>query len=457
MMEDVEGVEFLINEETVTRFCDFDNVNEDTEQKSNHKRCAVQKFVSWRVFKTLVFISCLICLIFQSIEFLKIYYKYPTNIVLESIVEKDFKLPAVTLCFMNTVSTKTFCQYSSSARFCEKPNNLKEFCMKHPMHCIGNISNLKIPMTGYYTNYSKNPEELSQNYLIFEEFDAKQLYVKDSYIKTSTTRTFVNSSPRALKCYSENLHLYQSGVRPTTMEIDFNYTEGSYIMGFQLNLFEIRFFYASSRPQVFIGIHSPFVPNNPLEDGLAIYPGKSYELQVELEKEEHSLPPPYQTSCSDNGPSEDVKPFTNPNSYQMCLEMCKGEFSTKVYGCNLAFTMVSSLKDLCLYQKYSGEIPSRYFKPLSELKKKRHRCMQNCKQECLKLQYKYTVAESDLISESSGEVFSYVGGLAGFWLGVSVFSFTDIIEKLYRKAMNWMVNFRLENVQNALFLEAHHD
>ncbi|CAL1289829.1 unnamed protein product [Larinioides sclopetarius] len=185
------------------------------------------------------------------------------------------------------------------------------------------------------------------------------------------------------------------------MEIDFNYTEGSYIMGFQLNLFEIRFFYASSRPQVFIGIHSPFVPNNPLEDGLAIYPGKSYELQVELEKEEHSLPPPYQTSCSDNGPSEDVKPFTNPNSYQADPD----DFAKILIF--VKNTEVSMLRHVPLY--------------------------------------------------GSGEVFSYVGGLAGFWLGVSVFSFTDIIEKLYRKAMNWMVNFRLENVQNALFLEAHHD
>ncbi|CAL1289852.1 unnamed protein product [Larinioides sclopetarius] len=252
-------------------------------------------------------------------------------------------------------------------------------------------------------------------------------------------------------------------------------------------MYKIRLFYALVKPQVFIGIHSPFVPNNPTFDGTAIYPGKAHEFQVELDREEHRLPPPYQTNCKDNGPSEDAKPLTNPNSYQMCLEMCKSEFSTKVYDCNLALTMVSAISDLC-FQSRNGMKPIRHSKPISELKKRRQSCMQDCRPECLKLQYKYKMASKDLDIDGksqedpnnfaqiniyvkntevtvlrhvplygSGETFSYIGGLVGFWLGVSVFTFTDTIEKLYRKAVYWKMSLKVDGVQSAPSLEIHHD
>ncbi|CAL1289854.1 unnamed protein product [Larinioides sclopetarius] len=79
----------------------------------------------------------------------------------------------------------------------------------------------------------------------------------------------------------------------------------------------------------------------------------------------------------------------------MCLEMCKSEFSTKVYDCNLALTMVSAISDLC-FQSRNGMKPIRHSKPISELKKRRQSCMQDCRPECLKLQYKYKMASKDL-------------------------------------------------------------
>ncbi|CAL1289853.1 unnamed protein product [Larinioides sclopetarius] len=171
----------------------------------------------------------------------------------------------------------------------------------------------------------------------------------------------------------------------------------------------------------------------------------------------------------------------------MCLEMCKSEFSTKVYDCNLALTMVSAISDLC-FQSRNGMKPIRHSKPISELKKRRQSCMQDCRPECLKLQYKYKMASKDLDIDGksqedpnnfaqiniyvkntevtvlrhvplygSGETFSYIGGLVGFWLGVSVFTFTDTIEKLYRKAVYWKMSLKVDGVQSAPSLEIHHD
>ncbi|GBN94059.1 hypothetical protein AVEN_21563-1 [Araneus ventricosus] len=75
--------------------------------------------------------------------------------------------------------------------------------------------------------------------------------------------------------------------------------------------------------EVFFGIHSPFVPMNPVTEGHEIRLGYYYHFQVQLEKEKHLLPSPYQTNCRDNEPSDDGEKFTNPNSYQVCLEMCR--------------------------------------------------------------------------------------------------------------------------------------
>ncbi|GBM42517.1 hypothetical protein AVEN_80028-1 [Araneus ventricosus] len=75
---------------------------EESAQKLTTNSCVIEKTVVWRTFKTFVFLICLICLIIQSVEFFNIYYTYPTNIVQESTVNNDFKMPATTLCFRNT-------------------------------------------------------------------------------------------------------------------------------------------------------------------------------------------------------------------------------------------------------------------------------------------------------------------------------------------------------------------
>ncbi|CAL1301128.1 unnamed protein product, partial [Larinioides sclopetarius] len=63
----------------------------------------------WKAFKNIVFFICLSFLIIQSVEFCNIYYKYPTTIQTEITLAKEFKLPAVTLCFKITTSFKEFC------------------------------------------------------------------------------------------------------------------------------------------------------------------------------------------------------------------------------------------------------------------------------------------------------------------------------------------------------------
>ncbi|GBM27776.1 hypothetical protein AVEN_25386-1 [Araneus ventricosus] len=278
------------------------------------------------------------------------------------------------------------------------------------------------------------------------------------------TRTFIEYENFIYKCYSRNLHLYQSGSKLETREINFN---GVLLFEFiKLNPHRIELFDPPGNPQVFLGIHSPFIPINPVFKGHAIRSHYYYEVEVKLEREEHMLPPPYQTNCQDNGNSKDAKNFTNPNSYEVCLEMCESEFYKALYNCDLSTTMHLSPNDFCL----QGLGRPKSFEHERELMERRDSCSQNCRPRCLKLHYNYNIKENkyqfqrkDGVGEShidikirnseitsirhvplygSGAMFSHIGGLLGYWLGISVFTLLDIIEKCFRKAIIWRNRFK---------------
>ncbi|GBM42497.1 hypothetical protein AVEN_80015-1 [Araneus ventricosus] len=74
-------------------------------------------------------------------------------------------------------------------------------------------------MMGYYTNYSKEVKEMSQRYLLNGSLDDPGLFWRNRYGKAQEVKTFVQDFEGILKCYSKNLHLYQSGFKPETEEI----------------------------------------------------------------------------------------------------------------------------------------------------------------------------------------------------------------------------------------------
>ncbi|GBM77137.1 hypothetical protein AVEN_209084-1, partial [Araneus ventricosus] len=57
----------------------------------------------------------------------------------------------------------------------------------------------------------------------------------------------------------------------------------------------------------------------------------------------------------------------------------------------------------------------------------------------------------------SGEIFSHVGGLLGCWLGISVFTVTDIMEKGFWKVVRWRKIFKEREEKRAPTSEIHQD
>ncbi|GBN95407.1 hypothetical protein AVEN_98312-2 [Araneus ventricosus] len=77
----------------------------------------------------------------------------------------------------------------------------------------------------------------------------------------------------------------------------------------------------------------------------------------------------------------------------MCLELCRSKYSKATYGCDRGMTMIRSVSDLCIPRNF--EIPHISDMQRRELRNKRLICTQNCKQGCLKLQYKYRIKETE--------------------------------------------------------------
>ncbi|GBM89480.1 hypothetical protein AVEN_32535-1 [Araneus ventricosus] len=167
-------------EETVTESREDSIAKEKSALEKTSRRRAVKKTVVWKTFKSIVFLICLIFLIIQSVEFFNVYYKYPTTIVTEVTVAKEFKLPAITFCFRNT--------------------------------------------------YAYKARTIIENYM--------------------------DNIPY-LKCYSDNLHLYQRSWEPKTLELDFDNKDRDWIFQTSMDQMNIVPFYPPDDPQIFFAIHSP--------------------------------------------------------------------------------------------------------------------------------------------------------------------------------------------------------
>ncbi|CAL1275419.1 unnamed protein product [Larinioides sclopetarius] len=431
MLQDTGNIELMTFKEQYTESRNFSIANDEERLQVQEKvyfRYIPTKAILWKIFKFIVFLICIIFVVIQSVEFYEIYSEYPTNMVQKSTILKKVKLPAVTLCFKNTVSTEKFC--NDNPEFCGRPNNLEGFCRIYPNHCQGNTSNLMIPKGGY----TRIIYETTVKYLINDTFNDDHLYYRRGQF--SLTRTFVKAGGFFYKCYSRNLHLYQSGSKPDTEEIDFN--GFALIENFVLKLSRIELFDMTGNPQVFLGIHSPFIPINPVLEGHPIRTGHLYIAEVKL----------------------------------MCLEMCESEFSKANYNCDDRSTMISPVNDLCFELKVIQLSPERE----SQLWEKRNSCLQNCRPGCLKLDYKYKIEEREydpyqmraffgltkvqinmrnkkvtlrlhFPQYGSGEMFSHIGGLLGYWLGISVLTFLVIIEKCFVKVTDWMRRFKEDTRQ----------
>ncbi|GIY74839.1 uncharacterized protein CDAR_227831 [Caerostris darwini] len=210
---------------------------------------------------------------------------------------------------------------------------------------------------------------------------------------------------------------------------------------------------------IFLSIHSSVIPENPLTMGKALRLGYQYKVSFRLE-EEHLLPLPYATNCTDYDALWRQNGKTGPRSQQMCVYMCLRNYNKRCSGCEGEQMMHQDPHELC---RNPAKRCLEYF-----YYRRMDKCKRKCNVDCVKQKYHYTVEEIPLepftLSYYSQfernridveislidrdvtvithiprygmwELFSYIGGLIGCWLGISVWAFVDIIEANCRRLL----------------------
>ncbi|GFU62591.1 uncharacterized protein NPIL_258481 [Nephila pilipes] len=169
--------------------------------------------LTWKLLKSVIFLVCVTCFVWQSANFFGLYFTYPTTTSVDLTFPEVLIKPAITFCNNNPVKRKTFC--AEYPHLCQKPNNLTEFCTKHPYFCKADISNLVIPKLGYYASNSAHEvqDALMEIYIHNVSQDGPDLWSWKAPIRESKMKaTFIYDYSRSVyvTCYSTNLHIYGS-------------------------------------------------------------------------------------------------------------------------------------------------------------------------------------------------------------------------------------------------------
>ncbi|GFS61447.1 uncharacterized protein NPIL_406462 [Nephila pilipes] len=277
-----------------------------------------------KLLRSAIFVVCVACFSWQSADFLQLYFSYPTATSVDITFPEVLIKPAVTLCNSNPVNRRSFC--GKYPHLCQAPNNLTKFCKTYPYFCEYDTSDLVIPKLGYYANDSTN----GTHHALLEIYT--QNIIKDGADYWSWERPYKSGRGSKLKstffydyrrmvyitCYSSNLHIYGSE------EVETTYSNETFRIPNSMNIFvaaiqDLDSFYPWTVPRLLLSVHSPFVPIDPVDEGVLLEKYHEYFIHLKLE-EQHLLGSPYQTNCTDYEYLWKKNNKTGPRSQEVFLE-----------------------------------------------------------------------------------------------------------------------------------------
>ncbi|GFT43405.1 uncharacterized protein NPIL_405941, partial [Nephila pilipes] len=235
-------------------------------------------------------------------------------------------------------------------------------------------------------------------------------------------------------CFSSNLH-FNDNSEPDKLIISSSPLERrEFLDHFVLIMQANESLFYQQLPVVVFSVHSPFIQNNPIFVANVLKLGHEYEVNVRLE-EEHLLPHPFPTNCTDYDEMWRKNNKTGPRSQEACQKKCLESFEEQCWEYASARMLSFGNNDNPICEKIElEEIP---------------RCEMNCKNNCLdtiKITAFLETTEVNVMKHnalySKEELFSYIGGLMGCWLGISVWASVGIFENAIRKIVQAKRLFR---------------
>ncbi|KAF8795226.1 hypothetical protein HNY73_003099 [Argiope bruennichi] len=201
---------------------------------------------------------------------------------------------------------------------------------------------------------------------------------------------------------------------------------------------------------------------NNTKEGIFLRPGWAYLILVEMEEEE-LLPYPYRSDCLNYTTLWLNANKTGPRSQKMCMQRCYREFTEYCFNCTYLFNLYPSRKNN--FCPADAKLSRENDEICREWENDPSLSCNKCKKDCTRMKYSYRVQELfqkryerldddirlrsqfievKIIFKDSKimkiqhkpeyqpvEVFSYIGGFVGIWLGISFVQVVDVIESLF--------------------------
>ncbi|XP_071037852.1 uncharacterized protein [Parasteatoda tepidariorum] len=205
---------------------------------------------------------------------------------------------------------------------------------------------------------------------------------------------------------------------------------------------------------VYLSIHGPRQILNPFTNGF--YMGLNTIQAFRLRKvEKKLLPAPYDTNCIDYTKRWKLRGGRGPTNQKECFEECQKNISLKYRGCFANYYKIVGNEKICGDKELHVKVPEN---KITDCEKKH--CFPACFEEsyevtreiidkreeklhpiCFPLPMRYQFI--DVVVNMNGmetttytyspkfqniEIFSYIGGYVGMWLGISLVAVFDFLE-----------------------------
>ncbi|GFR27235.1 uncharacterized protein TNCT_311051 [Trichonephila clavata] len=203
--------------------------------------------------------------------------------------------------------------------------------------------------------------------------------------------------------------------------------------------------------QAHIFAHDSHSIANSMKDGISLEAGKTYNIFVN-QRITVRLPEPYETNCTDYLKLWQENGGYGPLTGKACVEKCKMESMMKSVGCishsvsypnNYTICEDKSsfpsdmIREKCM-RECSESCREVSYILRSEIKSDQsEKCSEedlNCKKKDLYLNFIFNRLELEMFVHEpkyeSVEMFSYIGGYMGMWLGISLIALFDFLETL---------------------------
>ncbi|XP_042912165.2 uncharacterized protein [Parasteatoda tepidariorum] len=311
-----------------------------------------------KILRLLVLVSCLAGFMYQSSDFMDLYWQYKTITDVKVQTTKVAELPSITVCNLNGLYGSRICNDSRfmancfksridqrscacfGERFCN--NGVPEVIQCVHMKIYDDIKEMKYE--DYRMLLQKREEFISNCRLI--KLDEKKIFDCDlSYYQH--VRCPSSYSGVVEGCYTLNTIIGWPEKKPMTIP-----TEGIYSFSVFPHAEEYPQYWGVVSAQ--LSIHSPRQIVNPFTDGfnMNLNTEQTFRLKKVVKK---LLPAPYETNCIDYIEMWKKRGGHGPTNQKECFEECQKNISIQFRGCVSSYynfprnerTCSSTVRQLC--------------------------------------------------------------------------------------------------------------